>query len=879
MNFIYTLLIRPLELLFEVSYYYIDKLFHHPGISIIGLSLIMNFLVFPLYRRAEKLQEEEKEIEERLSAGVEHIKATFRGNERFYMLQTYYRQNDYKPAYALRGSVPLLLEIPFFVAAYHFLSNLSVLKGTSWGPISDLGLPDGMFHLGSVTIHVLPVLMTIVNLASGMIYAGKMSLKNKVQLVVTALVFLLLLYKAPAGLVFYWLMNNVFSLFKNIFLKLIKHPDDEKTENKVKQKKDTGSRVVFILSALLLTILLGAFVPGSIIASSVSEFVDSSVPRSPGGYIWATTVLAAGFFIIWLGVFFFMADEKGKKRLALAAFCLSAVCVLNCMAYRLRQGSLSGLLQFDRGLTYSMWDYLINGIAVIGIIACLAIYKWNKKLVYVILLSGVCSTGFLSMKNLVNIGQDYKEVVRRISDADEIPTLTFSKTGNNVVVFFVDAMISYYIPYMMEEKPELKEAFDGFTYYPNTVSFGSNTNFASPGLYGGYEYTPKEMNIRDQELLVDKHNEALKVMPVIFSENNYHVTVCDPTYAGYNDTPDLTIYDEYPGIEAYVTMGKFGQSNLSREKVDEVLKRNLFMFSILKISPTVFWRFIYDGGNYCRVRNDTAEDENVFVGDGQFLESLSVGRGIDHSFLKQYYVLENLCSITDVTEGQENHFLMMYNSLPHNPMILKEPEYEPCNEIDNTDYDATARIKRKDDLTEKDFYDPNNYPRYHSNMSAMLKLGRWFDHMKEIGVWDNTKIILVSDHAWRIGDLGGMKKYYGFEVDRNTPLNKNEADFSIFNCTLMVKDFNAGGFTTDNTFMTNADVPALAFQGVVDSPVNPFTGKSIDTSYKHLNKLELHLGANFSVYENNGTKFQPDNWFSVHDNIFDMDNWEYLGVY
>ncbi len=875
MNFIYELLIRPLELLFEVFYYNIDKIFHHPGISIIGLSLIMNFLVFPLYRRAEKLLEEEKEIGEKLRAGVKHIKATFRGNERFYMLKTYYRQNDYKPAYALRGSVPLLLEIPFFVAAYHFLSNLSVLKGTSLGPISDLGLPDGMFHTGNVTIHVLPVLMTIINLASGMIYAGKMSIKNKLQSVITALVFFVLLYKAPAGLAFYWLMNNVFSLFKNIFLKLRKHHDDKKA----KQEKETESRLVFLLSALLLTILLGAFVPGNIIASSVSEFVDGSMQGSPGGYIGATAVLAAGFFIIWLGVFFFMADERGKKRLALTAFCLSAVCVFNCMAYRLRQGSLSGLLQFDRGLTFSMWDHLVSGIAVIVIIACLVISKRNKKLIFVILLAGVCSTGFLSMKNLVNIERDYKEVVRRISQADEIPTLTFSKTGNNIVVFFVDAMISYYVPYMLEEKPELLEAFDGFTYYPNTVSFGGATNFGSPGLYGGYEYTPKEMNIRDQELLVDKHNEALKVMPVIFSENDFRVTVCDPAYAGYNDIPDISIYDEYPGIEAYLTMGKFGQSSLSRELVDEVRKRNLFMFSILKASPTVFWRFIYDGGNYCRVRNDPGENENVFVGDGQFLESLSIGTGIDHSFLKQYYVMDNLCNITDVAEGQENRFLMIYNSLPHNPMILKEPEYEPCNEIDNRDFDAAARIKRKDDLTEKDFYDSNNYPRYHCNMATMLKLGKWFDYMKEIGVWDNTKIILVSDHAWRIGDPGGMKKYFGFEVDRNTPLNKDEADFSVLNCTLMVKDYNAKGFTTDDTFMTNADVPTLAFQGVIDTPVNPFTGKKIDTLYKQLNKLELHMGVNYSVYENNGTKFKPDHWFSVHDNVFDMDNWEYLGFY
>ena len=41
----------------------------------------------------------------------------------------------------------------------------------------------------------------------------------------------------------------------------------------------------------------------------------------------------------------------------------------------------------------------------------------------------------------------------------------------------------------------------------------------------GYEYTPVELNKRSDELLVDKQNEALKVMPVLFersSDTHWH---------------------------------------------------------------------------------------------------------------------------------------------------------------------------------------------------------------------------------------------------------------------------------------------------------------------------------------------------------------------
>ena len=37
-------------------------------------------------------------------------------------------------------------------------------------------------------------------------------------------------------------------------------------------------------------------------------------------------------------------------------------------------------------------------------------------------------------------------------------------------------------------------------------------------LYGGYDYIPSRMNQRDTESLADKHNEAIKVLPTLFSQ-------------------------------------------------------------------------------------------------------------------------------------------------------------------------------------------------------------------------------------------------------------------------------------------------------------------------------------------------------------------------
>jgi len=210
----------PLQIIFEVIYYMAFRLIGNPGISVIALSLIVNLLVLPLYNRADAIQEAERDIELKLSKGVEHIKKTFKGDEQLMILQTYYRQNGYSPLDSIKGSISLFLEIPFFVAAYQFLSHLEILNGATLGPIKDLGAPDGLLSVAGITINVLPFIMTAVNLVSTYIFTKDLTRKTKMQLYGMACFFLVFLYASPAGLVFYWTLNNIFNLVKTIICKL-----------------------------------------------------------------------------------------------------------------------------------------------------------------------------------------------------------------------------------------------------------------------------------------------------------------------------------------------------------------------------------------------------------------------------------------------------------------------------------------------------------------------------------------------------------------------------------------------------------------------------------------------------------------------------------
>lgn len=601
-----TIFIGPLKLIFEVIFDVAYRFIGHPGLAIIMLSLIMNILILPLYRRADAMQEEARDTEAKLHKGVQHIRKTFSGDERMMILQTYYRQNHYKPTSSLNGSVSLLLEIPFFIAAYQFLSHLEILQGTSLGPIADMGAPDGLLMLGGITINLLPILMTLINFISSALYLKGFPLKTKIQLYAMALFFLVFLYKSPACLVFYWTLNNVFSLVKTIFYK-IKNPQKvlrilttilgifiiifgrfiyqtDSTKRRIflvgigvllllpfvltlvrkrvhfTLKEQQPSRSIFFLGALLLAILVGALIPSAYISASPLEFVDVNYFYNPIWYIISAVCLSVGTFVVWMGVFYWLADTKWKSLFEKLVWIMCGVMLVNYMFFGTNLGVVSSALKYEKGLVFTMKERLINLIVVCVLAIILyVIAARGKRLVSMVMLTMIIALGGMSVRNVISVKKAVDEVVARpeLQDSD-MPSFQLSKTGKNVIVLMLDRSVGNLVPYIMNENPELKEQFAGFKYYENTISFGAFTNFGSPALMGGYEYTPVEMNKRDSESLVSKQNEALKVMPVNFLNNDYKVTVCDPVYANYQWIPDLSIYDDYPEIQTYITKGKFG---------------------------------------------------------------------------------------------------------------------------------------------------------------------------------------------------------------------------------------------------------------------------------------------------------------------------------
>jgi len=191
------------------------KLVHNWGIAIIFLSIFIYFLLFPLslkqFRSMKQMQT--------LQPMIEELKRKYKDepqklNKEILRLYQTYKINP------LGGCLPLILQIPIFIALYQGLMRLIALKGASFLWIKDLSRPDNLFTFffagNKIEINILPILMAL-----GMFFQQKFSLRlssssnpeqQKFILVLLPLLFGLFFYSLPAGLVLYWFMNSLLML-------------------------------------------------------------------------------------------------------------------------------------------------------------------------------------------------------------------------------------------------------------------------------------------------------------------------------------------------------------------------------------------------------------------------------------------------------------------------------------------------------------------------------------------------------------------------------------------------------------------------------------------------------------------------------------------
>ena len=188
------------------------------GLVILILSVLIKILFWPLTQKSMKSMHEMQKMQPMLNElKQKHKDDPKKFNEEMWKL---YREKGVNPA---GGCLPMLLQMPVFVALFNLLSKTIELRRAPfmlW--IQDLSAPDVIGKLpftlpfiGS-NVSVLPILMGI-----AMFIQQKMTAsdpKNATMTYMLPIIFTVIFYRFPSGLVLYWLVNNILSIMHQYLL-------------------------------------------------------------------------------------------------------------------------------------------------------------------------------------------------------------------------------------------------------------------------------------------------------------------------------------------------------------------------------------------------------------------------------------------------------------------------------------------------------------------------------------------------------------------------------------------------------------------------------------------------------------------------------------
>ncbi len=193
---IFTVLAYPLFLLLN----WLKGLVGNWGVAIILLTVLIKLIFYPLSAASYKSMAQMRKLAPRLQALKERY-----GDDRQKLheaMMKIYQEEKINP---LGGCLPILVQIPVFIALYWVLLGAVELRQAPFALwIKDLSAPD--------PYYILPLIM-----AATMFVQMKMSptppdpVQAKVMLIMP-IVFSVFFFFFPAGLVLYWLVNNVLSI-------------------------------------------------------------------------------------------------------------------------------------------------------------------------------------------------------------------------------------------------------------------------------------------------------------------------------------------------------------------------------------------------------------------------------------------------------------------------------------------------------------------------------------------------------------------------------------------------------------------------------------------------------------------------------------------
>lgn len=191
-----TILAKPLYWLLSELHKFIGNW----GWSIVALVVLLKIAFYWLNAKAYSSMAKMKAINPRIQEMRERLKD--KPQQMQQEMMRIYREEKVNP---MGGCLPIIIQIPVFMALYWVLQSSVEIRNAPWiGWIHDLSVPDPFF--------ILPLLMTLSSLLQTALNPAPPDPMQAKMMWIMPLMFSVMFFFFPSGLVLYWLTNNILSI-------------------------------------------------------------------------------------------------------------------------------------------------------------------------------------------------------------------------------------------------------------------------------------------------------------------------------------------------------------------------------------------------------------------------------------------------------------------------------------------------------------------------------------------------------------------------------------------------------------------------------------------------------------------------------------------
>ncbi len=208
---IFGILGKPLFLVLHFIYNFT----HNWALSIIILTILLRIVLFPLNHKSLKAMKKMAD----LAPEIQKLQKKYKDDPQKLQaeMMKLYAESGANP---MSGCLPIVAQIPIFIALYNVLMVSVELKNVSFLWIPDLSEHD--------PYYILPVLMGLSMIAQQWITPSS-DRNQKVIMYIMAGVFTFLFMNFPAGLVLYWLTNNILGILQSFIVNKTMKKEEKKS--------------------------------------------------------------------------------------------------------------------------------------------------------------------------------------------------------------------------------------------------------------------------------------------------------------------------------------------------------------------------------------------------------------------------------------------------------------------------------------------------------------------------------------------------------------------------------------------------------------------------------------------------------------------------